>query len=277
MEARVHLIVSSLPVSNQKLKDIKDAAEADLQCKFFKKTILDDGQLIQGCPVCQEKQNANAKETLLPQKIPERPWQVVVSDLFSLGKDYYSRFFKIKRLKDTLSSTVVKKTKGICSRHGIPEELISDNGPQFISQEYKQFTSEWDILHITSSLEYPQYNGLAEKAAQTAKNILQKAIPMIRRIHIYVYWSIETPQWTISHHQHNLPMSRSLRSILPVSKKKLEPKTPLKSRVVNKRKQMQQRQVKYYNKGSKELKPFKPGNKVRVKQKDGKWKKGNCY
>ena len=36
---------------------------------------------------------------------------------------------------------------------------------------------------------------------------------------------------------------------------------------------MQQRQVKYYNKDSKELNPFKPGDKVRVKQKDGKWKK----
>ena len=67
-----------------------------------------------------------------------------------------------------------------------------------------------------------------------------------------------------------LLMSRSLRSILPVSKKKLEPKPPLKSKVVNNRKQMQQRPVKYYNK---ELKPFKSGDKVRVKQKDGKWKK----
>ena len=63
-------------------------------------------KLIQGCPVCQEKQNANAKELLLPRKIPERPWQVVASDLFSLKNfnyvivfDYYSRFFKIERLK----------------------------------------------------------------------------------------------------------------------------------------------------------------------------------
>ena len=86
--------------------------------------------------------------------------------------DYCSRFFEIERLKDTLSSTVVKKTKAICSRHGIPGELVSDNGPQFISQEYKQFTSELDILHTTSSAEYPQPNGLAEKAVQTAKNIL---------------------------------------------------------------------------------------------------------
>ena len=77
-------------------------------------------KLIQGCPVCQEKQDANAKKPLLPRKIPERPWQVVASDLFSLEKfnyvivvDYYSRFLEIERLKDTLSSTVAKKTKAI--------------------------------------------------------------------------------------------------------------------------------------------------------------------
>ena len=46
-------------------------------------------KLIQGCPLCQEKQNANAKEPLLPRKIPERPWQVVASDLFSLEKVNY--------------------------------------------------------------------------------------------------------------------------------------------------------------------------------------------
>ena len=43
MEAygHVHLIVSSLPVSNQKLNDIKDATEVNLQCKLLKKIILD--------------------------------------------------------------------------------------------------------------------------------------------------------------------------------------------------------------------------------------------
>ena len=236
-------------------------------------------KLIQGCLVCQEKQNANAKEPLLPRKIPERPWQVVASDLFSLEKvnyvivvDYYSRFFEIERLKDTLSSTVVKKTKAIFSRHGIPEELVSDNGPQFISQEYKQFTSEWDIVHTTSSPEYPQSNGLAEKAVQTAKNILQKAINDKKDPYLCLLEYRNTPVDNFASPA-QLLMSRSLRSILPVLRKKLEPNPPLKSKVVNKRKLMQQRQVKYYNKGSKELKPFKSGDKVRVKQKDGKWEK----
>ena len=211
--------------------------------------------------------------------IPERPWQVVASDLFSLEKvnyvivvDYYSRFFEIERLKDTLSSTVVKKTKAIFSRHVIPEEIVSDNGPQFISQEYKQFTSEWDIVHTTSSPEYPQSNGPDEKAVQTAKNILQKAINDKKGPYLCLLEYRNTPVDNFASPA-QLLMSRSLRSILPVLRKKLEPKPPLKSKVVNKRKLMQQRQVKYYNKGSKELKPFKSGDKVRVKQKDGKWKK----
>ena len=93
---------------------------------------------IQGCQVCQDKQNVSTKEPLLHvlQKIPVRPWQVVASELFSFEKtycvilaDYYSRFFEIKRLNDTLRSTVVKKIKAIRSTHGIPEEIISDNGP----------------------------------------------------------------------------------------------------------------------------------------------------
>ena len=52
MEAHVHLIVSSLPVSDQKLKDIKDATEADHQCKLLKKTILDGWPFLRKeCPV----------------------------------------------------------------------------------------------------------------------------------------------------------------------------------------------------------------------------------
>ena len=145
--------------------------------------------------------------------------------------DYYSRFLEIERLKDTLSYTVVKKTKAIYSRHGIPEELVSDNGPQFISQEYKQFTSEWDILHTTSIPEYPQSNGLAEKAVQIAKNIFQKATN--DNLFLLEYQNTTVDNFASPA---QLLISRNLRSILPVSKKKLE---PLKSKVVNKRKQMQ--------------------------------------
>lgn len=75
------------------------------------------------------------------------------------------------QLKDTKSSTVIGKMKSIFSRHGIPEELISDNGPLYSSDE---FANNWEFMHKTSSPRYPQSNGFADRMVQTAKKILKK-------------------------------------------------------------------------------------------------------
>ena len=138
---------------------------------------------------------------------------------------YYSRFFEIERLKDTLSSNVVKRTKVIWNskRTRFQER----------SSEYKQLTSELDILHTTSSLEYPQSTGLAEEVVQTAKNILQKATNDKEDPYLYLLKYQNTPVDNFRSPA-QLLMSRNLCSILLVSKKKLEPKPPLQSTVVNK-------------------------------------------
>ena len=53
--------------------------------------------------------------------------------------------------------------------------VFSDNGSQYTSQRFSQFTKSWDFDHQTSSPEYPQSNGLAERFVQTVKRILKKA------------------------------------------------------------------------------------------------------
>lgn len=53
------------------------------------------------------------------------------------------------------------------ARHGIPDEVMSDNGPQFASEEFKQFAQEWEFKHTTSSPGFPQSNGQSERATQT--------------------------------------------------------------------------------------------------------------
>ena len=67
MEAHVRLILSGLPVSDQKLKDIKGPAEADLQGESFKKTILDGWlDLREECSVAtQEYWNHRGELTIL--------------------------------------------------------------------------------------------------------------------------------------------------------------------------------------------------------------------
>lgn len=134
------------------------------------------------CSTCQEYQNLRQKEPLIPHSIPSRPWQMAATDLFwwnnanyLLIVDYYSNYFEICLLSNTRSTTVIQHTKSIFARHGIPDVVISDNGPQYSSQEFEEFARTWCFQHKTSSPGYPQSNGLAERTVQTVKNLLKKA------------------------------------------------------------------------------------------------------
>ncbi|KAL5503515.1 hypothetical protein EMCRGX_G010476 [Ephydatia muelleri] len=60
-------------------------------------------------------------------------------------------------------------------KHGIPNEVVSDNGPQFSSNVFHSFAGENGFVHTTSSPRYPQGNGEVEWAVRTIKNILDKA------------------------------------------------------------------------------------------------------
>ena len=62
------------------------------------------------------------------------------------------------------------------ARYGIPQKLVSDNGPQFTSQEFKIFTDEWDIELDLTSPRHPQANGKAESAV--GQNAYGKSSPL---------------------------------------------------------------------------------------------------
>ena len=131
------------------------------------------------CQTCAR--NSTKKiEPLMPSKLPTRPWQEVASDLFTWGKlnyilvtDYYSRFIEYAALRNTSSQTAISFLKSVFARHGIPECLRSDNGPQYASIEFRNFCRDYGIRHVTSSPKYPQSNGMAERAVQTMKKLLR--------------------------------------------------------------------------------------------------------
>lgn len=57
---------------------------------------------------------------------------------------------------------------------GAPHTIVSDKGPQFISQQFGHLMKKWDIRHRTSAPRNPQSNGQAERSVQTFKLLVSK-------------------------------------------------------------------------------------------------------
>ena len=105
-----------------------------------------------------------------PSEIPERPWSKIAVDLceikgyhYLVSVDYYSKWPEIAKLDNLSSGNTIMYMKSQFSRNGIPDEVVSDNGPQFSSQEFEKFKEDYGFKHITSSPHFAQSNGQCEK------------------------------------------------------------------------------------------------------------------
>lgn len=217
--------------------------------------------MIAKCHTCMDVRNINPKEPLNQTPIPEGPWQVLGSDLFTLNNedylivvDYYSKYFEVVKLENTRSKTVITHMKSMFARHGIPYEVRSDNGLQYSSKEFKDFSRSWCFEHKTSSPYNPQGNGLAEKTVQTVKRMLEKARIDGKDPYISLLEYRNTP--TDVESPAKLLMSRQLRSILPITKNQLKPKVVPDDITRQKRKITQNRQKTYFDIGSRKLSRF---------------------
>ncbi|CAG2222040.1 unnamed protein product [Mytilus edulis] len=178
---------------------------------------------------------------------------------------------EVHKLHGTTSTTVINKLKGTFSRLGIPETVVSDNGPQYSSQEFSEFANKWDFKHVTSSPHYPQSNGLAEKTVQTVKNMFNKCKKDGKDPYVALLEYRTTPL-DIGYTPSQLLMCRKLRSVLPTTLEELVPKTPIYNEVQNKIDCKKSYKKKYYDKGSKPLKSLNSGDSVRIRGSNGLWK-----
>ncbi|XP_062849175.1 uncharacterized protein K02A2.6-like [Trichomycterus rosablanca] len=225
--------------------------------------------LVLSCEHCKIHRPSQHREPLITTPLPDLPWQKLAADLcehkghhYLIVIDYFSRWLEILNLPKTNSDTVIQKLKSIFTRFGTPEELMTDNGPQFSADQFRRFAAEYNFQHVTSSPHFPQSNGAAERAVKTAKWILKQADP-----HLALLSYRSTPTEPTRESPAKLLMGREIRTTLPVLKERLQPMWPNLETVRANDAKAKLSYEKYYNRmySTQPLPPLTIGDKVRLK------------
>ena len=187
--------------------------------------------------------------------------------------DYYLNYFEVDSLEDKAATEVIQVLKRHFARHGIPNPLVSNNGPPFNSFEFRHFAESYDMEHVTSSPHYPQSNGKVENSVKTAKNLLKKSKAARPDIYLALLEWRNTPSEGLASSPAQRIFGRRARTLIPTTNELLKPK--IVEDVLGKLLKRKPVQAKYYNISAKELPPLSSGDVVRVKPTDrsGRWYK----
>jgi len=229
-------------------------------------------EMIGNCYECQVHGNKNTAEPLRPHEIPNRPWQKVGTDLFTHdGKnylvvvDYASGYPELIQLLSTTSTAVIRSMKAIFARYGVPDVVMSDNGPQYSSKEFEEFALDWEFKHKTSSPHYPQSNGQAESAVKAMKSLVKKSKDLYKGLLAYRSTPLQH-----GYAPATIMMGRMVKSTLSAHPASL--KTIGQEDFVAKRRKQHETQKHYHDRGKREMKELEYGQEIRIwNEKTGNW------
>ena len=145
-----------------------------------------DGEIesaVKRCTVCQNVRRLPPKVPLHPWKWRSRPFQRVHMDFWQKGKDYFlvlvdshSKWIDVKPMTSITTDRTIDELRLIFAEHRLLEQLVSDNGPQFTSDEFARFMRENGIRHTLVPPYHPGSNGAAERSVRVVKGALEKQV-----------------------------------------------------------------------------------------------------
>ena len=139
--------------------------------------------ITKSCVGCSMSQPDPVKAPLHPWQWPDRPWQRIHIDyagpflgsMFLIIVDAHSKWAEVFPTSSTTSASTIRMLSETFARFGVPDRVVSDNGPQFTSDEFKTFVKINGIMHTTSAPYHPSTNGLAERFVQSFKQAMKSA------------------------------------------------------------------------------------------------------
>ena len=139
-------------------------------------------QTVQSCHICQQYRPAPPPTPLQPWKWPSHPWSRLHLDYagpflghtFLIVVDAHSKWLEVFQMPASTSRATIQQLRALFAQFGLPQTIVTDNGPCFSSEEFTFFLKNNGILHLKSAPYHPSSNGLAERAVQTFKQGMKK-------------------------------------------------------------------------------------------------------
>ena len=138
-------------------------------------------ETVRNCESCQSIRNRPQPVPLHPWAWPTHVWQRIHIDFagpfhshtFLVVVDAHSKWVEVIPMTSTTSQSTILELRKLFAAYGLPEHLISDNGPQFVSTEFESFLKMNGVRHTCSAPYHLQTNGEAERFVQTLKQFLR--------------------------------------------------------------------------------------------------------
>ena len=224
---------------------------------------------VKGCKSCMAVQNMPPVAPLHVWQWPNRIWQRVHIDFaekegtyFLVLIDSHSKWLEVCHMNTTTSSKTIDVLGTWFAAYGYPEELVSDNGPQFTSGEFEHFMQRCGIKHTRVAPYHPASNGAAERSVQILKRALEKQVlegkgklTIKQRLANFLIHYRNTP--------HSVTGKSPAESFL-----KRKPRTRLSLLKPNLAQKMEEKQLKQklsHDKGAFKARSFKKNDVVRVR------------
>ncbi|XP_064469738.1 uncharacterized protein K02A2.6-like [Ornithodoros turicata] len=177
---------------------------------------------VQHCDQCASVAAQESPVPLHQWESPEKPWCRPHADFAELQGNHYfvlvdafSKWPEVVRMVSTTAIKTIDVLKDIFLHNGLPEVLVSDNGPPFTSQLFERFLSEQGIHHVRTRPYHPKSNGQAENFVRTLKAAVSRSSVEDREVlRSFIFKYRVTPHASTGRPPCELLNNRHYRSVL---------------------------------------------------------------
>ena len=190
-------------------------------------------QCVRACEACQASRNMPARAPLHTWEWPASPWERIHVDfagplrgkMLLVVTDAHSKWPEVVVLTSTTAARTIEALRELFARFGIPRQLVSDNGPQFISREFASFLDRMGVKHIKTAPYHPASNGAAERMVQSVKRGVRagmaNGVSLERALQAFLLQYRSTPHATTGLTPSVLMLGRDIRTRLDLLRPEL--------------------------------------------------------